>query len=37
MENLLINQRNIWLVIISFILLTLLCDAGVIMLGEIIC
>ena len=36
-ENLFINQENIELVIISFILMTLLCDAGVILFGEIRC
>ena len=36
-ENLFINQENIELVIISFILMTLLCDTGVILFGEIRC
>ena len=36
-ENLSINLENIQLVIISFILMTLMCDAGVIKLGELRC
>ena len=36
-ENLSINLENIQLVIISFIVMTLLCDAGVILLGELRC
>ena len=36
-ENLFINQENFKLVIISFILMTLLCDTGIILLGEIRC
>ena len=36
-ENLFINQENIEMVIISFILMTLLSDAGVILFGEIRC
>ena len=36
-ENLFINQENIKSVIISFILMTLLCNAAAILLGEIRC
>ena len=36
-ENLFKNQELIWLVIISFILLTKIFDSGVILKGEIRC
>ena len=36
-ENLNNNQELLKLVIISFILVTLMCDSGMILLGEIIC
>ena len=36
-ENLFVNQKVSSLVIISFILTTLMCDSGVILLGEIRC
>ena len=36
-ENLFTDQKLLLLVIISFILITLVCDSGVILLGEIRC
>ena len=36
-ENLLINQEFLWLLIIFILLMTLMCDAGVIMKEEIRC
>ena len=37
MENLINNQKLLKLVIITFILVTLMCELGVILLGEIRC
>ena len=36
-ENLINNQESLWLVIISIILVTLMCDPGGILLGEVRC
>ena len=36
-ENLFNNQELLWLVTISFILMALMCDSGMILKGEIRC